>query len=56
MTLDPQLAILLATTTGAGFLMLVAGLQKNVLEWKRRRRLCPSCGRLIQARSCGCVR
>jgi hypothetical protein len=56
MTLDPELAVLLATTTAAGFLMILSGVQKNALEWRRRRRLCPSCGRHIQQRTCGCVR
>ena len=38
----------------AGFLMLRAGLAKSALELKRRRRTCPSCGRQIAGRSCGC--
>ena len=55
MRLDPQLAILLATSTGAGFLMLVSGIQKSALEWRRRKRTCPSCGRHMNARVCsGC--
>ena len=54
MRLDPQLAILLATSTGAGFLMLLSGIQKSALEWRRRRRLCPSCGRHIDGRTCAC--
>ena len=52
MKLDPNLAILFATTTGAAFLMLVAGVQKRALEWRQRRRLCPSCGRRIEGRTC----
>ena len=54
MRLDPHLAILLASSTGAGFLMLVSGIQKSALEWRRRRRLCPSCGRHIDGHTCGC--
>ena len=54
MTLDSHLAILLATSTGAGFLMLVSGIQKSALEWRRRRRTCPSCGRHIAGRTCAC--
>jgi hypothetical protein len=50
--LDPQLALLFAVTTGAGFVMLVAGVQKRALEWRRRRRLCPSCGRRIDGPVC----
>ncbi|HZS31213.1 MAG TPA: hypothetical protein VFA37_08150 [Gaiellaceae bacterium] len=52
MHLDPQLAIAVVTTLGAGWLMMVAGVQKNALEHRRRRRVCPSCGREIQARVC----
>ena len=43
---------LLLTTTGIGYLMARAGLQKNALELRRRRRLCPSCGREIHGRVC----
>jgi hypothetical protein len=55
MMLEPELAALFATTTGAAFLMTIAGIQKRALEWKKRRRLCPSCGRVIQGRTCGCA-
>jgi hypothetical protein len=51
-TLDPQIAILAAVTTGIGYLMLASGIQKSALEWKRRRRICPSCGRHLE--SCDC--
>ena len=39
-------------TLGAGWLMALAGIQKSVLELRRRRRVCPSCGREIRARTC----
>ena len=52
MQIDPHLAIAAVTTLGAAWLMTVAGLQKNALERRRRRRVCPSCGREIQARVC----
>jgi hypothetical protein len=52
-TLDPQLLAMLVGTTGVGFLMLMAGVQKSALEWRRRRRSCPSCGRHIEGRVCG---
>jgi hypothetical protein len=32
--------------------MAIAGVKKNALEWKRRRRTCPSCGRDIVGRTC----
>jgi hypothetical protein len=39
-------------TLGVGALMTAAGLQKNALELRKRRRRCPSCGRQIDARVC----
>ena len=45
MTLDPHLALFTALVSGAAWLMLQAGLAKNALELKRRRHVCPSCGR-----------
>jgi hypothetical protein len=52
---DLHLAILATVTLAAGWLMAVAGLQKSALEWRRRRRICPSCGRVIEDRVCsGC--
>ena len=56
MTNAPQLAPFVAATAGAGVLMTIAGLEKRALEWKRRRRTCPSCRRRIQRRACGCSR
>jgi hypothetical protein len=52
MHLDPHVAIAAVSTLGAGWLMISAGLQKSALERRRRRRVCPSCGREIQARVC----
>jgi hypothetical protein len=52
MHLDPNIALVATLTCGIGYLMIVAGLSKNALELKRRQRLCPSCGRRIQARVC----
>jgi hypothetical protein len=51
--ISPQLAAAFAVTTGIGFLMIVSGLGKSMLELKRRRRACPSCGRHIEGRVCG---
>ena len=53
MTLDPHL-VALVSTLAAGLLMSLAGLQKSALEWKRRRRICPSCGHELRGRVCGC--
>jgi hypothetical protein len=52
--LTPQLVAAFAATTGVGFLMIISGVQKSMLEWRQRRRTCPSCGRQIAGRTCGC--
>jgi len=52
MHLDPNIAIAAVSTLGAAWLMITAGLHKGALERRRQRRVCPSCGREIQARVC----
>ena len=52
MTVDPHIT-LAVLTIGVGYLMTQAGLQKSALELKRRRKICPSCGR-ERTRGCGC--
>lgn len=52
MTIDLHIALLAVLTLGIGWAMMSAGLQKSALEWKRHRRVCPSCGRVIQSRVC----
>jgi hypothetical protein len=52
MQLDPHVAFAALSTLGAAWLMIYAGLHKSALEHRRRRRVCPSCGREIQARVC----
>jgi hypothetical protein len=42
--LDPQLTLLFALTTAVGYLMMLSGVGKSMLIWKRRSN-CPSCGR-----------
>ena len=54
MTLAPQLATLAVVSMLVGWLMTLAGVGKRSLEWRPRRRICPSCGREIVARVCGC--
>jgi NADH pyrophosphatase NudC (nudix superfamily) len=54
MTLEPHSAVLAVTTIGVGYFMALAGVQKSALEWRRRRRICPSCGRHVEARVCSC--
>lgn len=52
MTIDLHIVMLAILTIGIGWMMMLAGLQKSALEWRRQRRICPSCGREIQARVC----
>ena len=54
MQLDLNTALFAVVTLGVGYAMVVAGLHKSMLEWRQSTRLCPSCGRTITARVCGC--
>jgi hypothetical protein len=42
---DPQILTLMALTSGVGWLMFETGVFKQLLERRRGRRVCPSCGR-----------
>ena len=37
---------------GVACLMIIGGVGRNALEWKRRLRICPSCGRAVSHCSC----
>jgi uncharacterized protein (TIGR03382 family) len=52
MNFDPHIAGLVVLTTSVGGLMMLAGLGKHALA--RRRRMCPSCGRLVVGRCYAC--
>jgi tRNA(Ile2) C34 agmatinyltransferase TiaS len=52
MHLGPQLVVLMTVTTVAGWLMIESGVFKHLLDRRRHRRVCPSCGR--NTNSCGC--
>jgi hypothetical protein len=52
MTLDPELLATTALAMAVAFTMLFSGVQKHALELKRRRRICPSCGRDIPGAVC----
>jgi hypothetical protein len=55
--MSSHIALLIILTPAIGYLMALAGLQKSALEWRRPRRVCPSCGRTIDARVCtACTR
>ena len=53
MALHPALTI--ALTLVAAWLMTRAGLAKNALELKRRRFVCPSCGKDLNQGPCKCA-
>ena len=55
MELEPQLAAAFVASTGVGVLMMLTGVRKHMLEWRRVTRHCPSCGRRIVRRTCGCT-
>jgi NADH pyrophosphatase NudC (nudix superfamily) len=52
MALDPHTVALFASTFCVALLMALSGMQKSVLDWKNRRRMCPSCGRRLNS---GCI-
>jgi NADH pyrophosphatase NudC (nudix superfamily) len=52
MELDPNIAVVAVVTSGIGYLMVVTGIGKSMLEWRRPTRLCPGCGRTLTARVC----
>jgi NADH pyrophosphatase NudC (nudix superfamily) len=54
MAIDPHVGVLIASTAVAGLLMALTGVGKHGLEWRQRRRICPSCGRELRGGFCRC--
>jgi hypothetical protein len=52
MEFHANIAILAVLTPAVGYLMVLAGVHKSMLEWRRAGRMCPSCGRAITSRVC----
>jgi hypothetical protein len=52
MVVEPH-AVAIFTTLGVAVLMALTGIHKSALEWRARRRICPSCGRDLRTR-CVC--
>lgn len=50
-----QLTSVIGTTLCAGLLMVFAGTQKKMLQWKKSPRRCPVCGR-VGRNNCACRR
>jgi hypothetical protein len=54
--LTNETALLLASSTGVGVLMMKAGIEKKMLEWRRAPRSCAGCGKPLPGRSvCSCA-
>ncbi len=49
-----HIAFFAVVTIAVAWMMMMAGISKSALEWRKRRRTCPSCGREIVARTCPC--
>jgi hypothetical protein len=54
MYVDPHVVGPLILTASTGLLMALAGVGKRGLEWRHRRRICPSCGRELRGGVCAC--
>ena len=52
MMLDPQLVAFAALAMAIAWTMTFSALKKHALELKRRKRICPSCGRDITGPVC----
>ena len=53
--LTPDTALLLASSTSVGVLMMKAGVEKKMLEWRRQSRICAGCGKRLEGRRvCRC--
>jgi hypothetical protein len=54
--LTPETTLLLASSTMVGVLMMRAGIEKKMLEWRRRERVCAGCGKHLSRPVCTCAR
>jgi hypothetical protein len=50
-----ETALLLASSTSVGVLMMKAGVEKKMLEWRRSERTCAGCGKRLSRPVCPCV-
>lgn len=53
--LTNETALLLVSSTGVGVLMLKAGVEKKMLEWRRSERTCAGCGKRLHTPVCSCA-
>jgi hypothetical protein len=47
--------LLLVSSTGVGVLMMRAGVEKKMLEWRRHERICAGCGKPLHQPVCSCA-
>ena len=50
-----DMALLLASSTGVGVLMMKAGIEKKMLERRRSERTCAGCGKRLDRPVCPCA-
>ncbi len=50
-----ETALLLASSTTVGVLMMRAGIEKKMLEWRRNERICAGCGKPLSRPVCTCA-
>ena len=50
-----ETALLLASSTSVGVLMMKAGIEKKMLEWRRQERICAGCGKPLHRPVCTCA-
>ena len=53
--LTPDQVLLIASSTGVGVIMMRAGIEKKMLEWRRHERICAGCGKPLHAPVCTCA-
>ncbi len=53
--LTPETTLLLVSSTGVGVLMMRAGIEKKMLEWRRSERICAGCGKELNRPVCTCA-
>ena len=53
--LTPETTLLLVSSTSVGVLMMRAGIEKKMLEWRRNERTCAGCGKHLNRPVCTCA-
>jgi NADH pyrophosphatase NudC (nudix superfamily) len=53
--LTPEAMLLFLSSTGVGVLMMRAGVEKKMLEWRRPNRICAGCGKPLHKPVCNCA-